>query len=131
MLTYKAITSRISTSEIQPSNREYGKTRLKTLATYTLKSMKLHSYPSLQIVTVRLSVNLVELWLCREPSGMGSTNCLVCECGILVVDFDSLPASTGSGRISHELCMTAFLETDEPEDCFFHRFADCEQTVVL
>lgn len=47
------------------------------------------------------------------------------------MDLHRLMAPSTSCRVSHQLCLTAFLQTNEPKHSSFHRLSDGQQAMVL
>lgn len=50
---------------------------------------------------------------------------------VLLIDFDRLPATAGSGGVGHQLRTAAFLQAHKPEDSLFDRVAYRQEPVVL
>ena len=74
---------------------------------------------------------LIELRSRTEPSGYWCAYCLVGKSSLLIANLTSGTPFSPCSSVRHELCMTAFLETEEPEDGCLNRATDCQKPVVL
>jgi hypothetical protein len=86
---------------------------------------------SLQKVASSLGKHLVVVALERQPSFLRRSNLFVClDC--LTIRYDLWLVSASSCRcVYEELCLTGFIEGEEPECCFVDGLAYGEYAVVL
>ncbi len=85
----------------------------------------------LQIIRTALSFNDIELGLRTKESRHRTTDGLVGESSIVVVDLDRFMTSTSCCRVCQKLCLATFLQADEPEDRRLNRSAHGQQPVIL
>lgn len=85
----------------------------------------------LQIVCTAFFLYHVEQRLRAEPSGLGRSNGLVCEGGIVVVDLDRLMTPATRRCVCRQLRLTALFETDEPKNGGLDGSANGQQAMVL
>lgn len=76
-------------------------------------------------------MNHIKVRLGAKVTSHRCANTLIRERRIGLVDLDRLTTPSGRGGVGHQLRMTAFLQTDEPEDALFDRLSDGQETVVL
>lgn len=66
-----------------------------------------------------------------EPPGKRRSDSLIRTRSIGSINLDRLSTTSSSSRIRQQLRITAFLQTDKPEDSLFDRLSDSQQTVIL
>ena len=88
-------------------------------------------YPSLEIIFPCLLRDQIEHRFRAEIPRHWTSNRFVGVYGILLIDLDRLTSSSSGGSIRQQLCLTALLHTDKPENRLLHRLAYCQQTMVL
>lgn len=76
-------------------------------------------------------MNNIKHRLRTKPPRKRRSNRLIRERSIGIINLDRLSTTSSSSRVRQQLRITAFLQTDKPEDSLFNRLSDSQETVVL
>ena len=86
---------------------------------------------SLQMLPITLPRHNIKSRFGTEPTRPRTAHSLIRKAGILLLDLDRLASPPPRSRISHQLRLTALLETNEPEDRSFDRLGHGQKPMIL